>query len=95
MELSEDEIVQKYAKYCGHCNRNTSLPYEYEFSCFSCGYNVIRRKQELTKLHRRKLNFINGIKYAEQKIFCICMHVCKIYEGDDYNKLYDMKFYQD
>ena len=28
----------------------TLLPYEYEFSCFSCGYNVIRRKHELTKL---------------------------------------------
>ena len=44
MELSEDEIIQKYGKNCRHCNRNTLLPYEYEFTCFSCGYNV--RKTE-------------------------------------------------
>ena len=28
--LSEDEIIQKYGKKCGHCNRNTLLPSEYE-----------------------------------------------------------------
>ena len=26
--LTEDEIIHKYAKRCGHCNRNTLLPYE-------------------------------------------------------------------
>ena len=31
MELTEDEFIQKYAKNCGHCNRNTLLPCEYEF----------------------------------------------------------------
>ena len=31
MNLSEDEIIKKYAKNFGHCNRNTLLPYEYEF----------------------------------------------------------------
>ena len=40
MELTEDEILQKYGKKCGHCNRNTLLPYEYEFTCISCGFNV-------------------------------------------------------
>ena len=34
MELTEDEIIQKYAKNCGHCNRNTLLPYEYEWTSF-------------------------------------------------------------
>ena len=29
MELTEDEIIQKYAKKCLHCNRNMLLPYEY------------------------------------------------------------------
>ena len=47
MELTEDEIIQKYAKPCGCCNRNTLLPYEYKFTCFSCGYNVNKRKHEL------------------------------------------------
>ena len=88
MELTEDEILQKYAKRCGHCNRNTLLPYEYEFTCITCGYNVNKRKNELSRIQRRKINFINRLKYAEQKIFCICVDVYKIYEGDNYNEIY-------
>ena len=34
MELIEDQIIEKYAKNCGHCRRNMLLPYEYEWSCF-------------------------------------------------------------
>ena len=30
MELSEDEIIEKYGKHCGHCNQNTLVPYENE-----------------------------------------------------------------
>ena len=29
MELTEDEIIEKRAKHCGHCKRNTLLPCEY------------------------------------------------------------------
>ena len=47
MEITEEEIFEKYAKHSGHCNRNTFLPYEYEFICVSCGYNVIKQKHEL------------------------------------------------
>ena len=54
MVLTEDEIIQKYAKSCRHCNRNTLLPYEYEFTCFVCGYNVNKRKNELFKIKRKK-----------------------------------------
>ena len=72
MELSEDEIIQKYAKQCRHCNKNTLLPYEYEFTCLACGYNVDQRKHELSKIHCRKINFINRVTYAEKK-FCICI----------------------
>ena len=54
MELSEDEIILKYAKYCGNCNGNTLLPYEYEWTCVSCGYNVIQRKHELIRIQRKK-----------------------------------------
>ena len=28
MELTEDEIVKKFSKLCGHCNQNIFLPYE-------------------------------------------------------------------
>ena len=88
MELTKVEILQKYAKSCGHCNRNTLLPYENEFTCFSCGYNVNERKHELSKIQRKKINFINRLKYAEVKIFSTCVDVFKIYECDKYDEIY-------
>ena len=88
MELTEDEIIQKYAKNCGHCNRNTLLPYEYDWTCFSCGYNVNKRKHELSKMQRRKINFINRLKYAEVKIFSICVDLYKTFDGDDFSEIY-------
>ena len=57
MILNEDEIIEKYGKPCGNCNRNTLLPNEYEFTCFSCGYNVIKRKHELSKIKRKENKF--------------------------------------
>ena len=71
MQLSEDEIIGKYGEQCGHCNRNTLLPYEYEWTCISCGFNLIKRKHELAKIQRKRINFINRVKNAEQKIFCM------------------------
>ena len=88
MNLSEDEIIQKYAKKCGLCNPNSLLPYEYEWTCLSCGYNVNKRKHEFSKIQREKINFINRLKYAEQKIFCNCVDVYRIYESNDYNEIY-------
>ena len=88
MKLSEDEIFEKYAKNCRHCNRNTLLPHEYEITCIVCGYNVNKRKHELSKIQRKKINFINRLKYAEIKIFSICVDLYKIYEGDDYDEIY-------
>ena len=58
MELSEDETIEKYAKQCGRCSRNTRLPYEYEFTCISCGYNVIKTKHELSKIQQKKLTLL-------------------------------------
>ena len=88
MELTEDQIIEKHAKNCRHCNRNTLLPYEYEFTCIVCGYNVNKRKHELSKIQRKKIKFINRLKYAEVKIFSICVDVKKIYEDDDYDEIY-------
>ena len=90
MELTEDEIIEKNGKLCGHCNRNTLLPYAYEFTCFSCGYNVIKRKHELSKIQRKRINFITRLKYAEHKILCISVDVYKIYEDNDFDKLYEV-----
>ena len=36
------------------------------------------------------MNFINRLKYAEQKIFCICIDVYKIYEGENYDEIYEV-----
>ena len=89
MQLTEDETTQKYGKRCGHCNRNNLLPYEYERKCLSCRYNVNKRNHELSKIQRKKLNFINRLKYAEVKIFSISLDVYKIFEGDDFDKIYE------
>ena len=42
------------------------------------------------KFNEKKINFINRLKYAEQKIFCICVDVYKICEGDDYDKIFEV-----
>ena len=88
MHITEDENIQKYGKRCGHCNRNTLFPYEYEYTCFSCGFNVNKRKHELSKTQRKKISFINRLKYAEVKMFSICVDLYKIYEGNDFDEIY-------
>ena len=75
MELTEDPIIEKYAKLCVHCGRIMLLPYEHEWTCFSFGYNLIKRKNELSKSSKKKIKFINRLKYAEHKNFCICVEV--------------------
>ena len=59
MEITEDETIQKYANQCGHCRRNFLLPYEHEFTCIACRYNVIKRKCELSKNQRKKTSAID------------------------------------
>ena len=88
MELTEDEIIQKYGERCGHCSRNTSQLYDYEFTCSSCGYNVNKRKNELSKIQRKKI--VNRLKDAEVKIISKCVDVYKIYEGYDFDKIYEV-----
>ena len=87
MKLTEDETIEEYRKQCRQCNQKTLLPYEYEFTCIICGYNVNKRKHELSKIQRKKINFINRLKYAEQKIFCICIDLYMIYDGKDYHEI--------
>ena len=50
-------MIEKYGKKCGHCLRITLLPYEYEWTCISCGCKVIKTKLELSKVQRKKINF--------------------------------------
>ena len=53
---------------------------------FSCIYKVVKRQHELSQKQRKKI-LINRLKYAEHKIFCICIEVSKIYEDNDFNEI--------
>ena len=66
------------------------LPYVCEFTCISCGHNVIKRKHEISKSQRKRINFINRIKYVEHKKFRICIEVYIFYEDDDFDKIYEV-----
>ena len=66
MKLSEDRKTEKNAKQRGHCTRNTVLPFEYEWTCISCGFSLIKRKHELSKIQRKEISFINRLKHAKQ-----------------------------
>ena len=68
MELTEDEIIQRHARDCLHCMRKILVPYEYEWTFTSCGYNVIIRRTKLSKSSWNKRSFINRLNYAEHKI---------------------------
>ena len=72
-----------------HCTRNFLFPYEYEWTCISCGYNVEKQKSELGRISREKINFINRLENAQHKIFCNCIDVCKIYESHDFIEIFD------
>ena len=88
MELTEDQTNEKHAKQCKHCSRNSLLPNEYECICISFWYNVLNQKQELTQFQRKKINFINRLKFAEHALICICIDVYTVYEGDNYDEIY-------
>ena len=45
-------------------------------------------KHELSKIQRKKINFINRLKYAEQKKFCICIDLYMIHDGNNYDEIY-------
>ena len=75
MNLNEDEIFEKYCKQCMHCSRKTLLSYDNEWTCIACGKNGIKRKIELIRFQGKKILFINRLKYAQHKIFCICRAV--------------------
>ena len=48
------------------CLRLVFQPYEYEWTCFSCGYNVVEKNIDLTETQGKK-NFINRLKFSRKK----------------------------
>ena len=59
MELTEGQIIEKYANRCMQSLRITFLPYQHELKGIACGYNVVKRKNELSRVQRKELNFTN------------------------------------
>ena len=75
MELAENHIIAKHGKKSMHCTKNTLLPYEFEYICNACGYNVMKQRNELSKILRKKIKFMNRLKCAHHKLFCSCIDV--------------------
>ena len=46
----------------GVVEKNTLPPYEYEFTCIVCGFNLMKRKRELSKNQRKKNKFYQSIE---------------------------------
>ena len=90
MDLTEDEIIKKTEK-------NVDFAIEilfYHTNMNLLAYRVdIMQSEENTNLLNvsEKKKFINRLKYAEHKIFCICIQVYKIYAGDVFDKMYEIK----
>ena len=65
------------------------LPFEYKITCIGCGGKVIKRKNELNKHSGKRINITERLKYAEHKIFCLCIDAYKIFEGNGCKKIYE------
>ena len=64
---------------------------KFDFTFVSCGYNIIKQMHENNKIQRKKINFINRLKKAENKIICFCIEVYKNYEGNDFNGIHKLE----
>ena len=73
---------------CMRCNRNALIEYVYEFTCLVCEFNVIKPKNQLTKVQRKKnINFKGRLAYATPKIIAICIEIDSIVETNDIDVL--------
>ena len=78
MYLTEHEIIQRYGKFCPSCNRNTMLPYEYHHTCYFCNHNIVKTKEQLSNVSKKKRNFALRLNYGKKKILTICVEIAKI-----------------
>ena len=63
----------------------TLLPYEYEITCISCGYTVMKRKQWICKIQRKKVVFIRRLERAQHNFFCKFCNIYNLYGGNDFD----------
>ena len=86
MQLSEDEIIKNMLNIVDiaiethyyHTNMNGLVSH--------VDITLLNENMNSLKFNGKKINFINCLKYAEFKIFCICVDVYQINEGDDLDK---------
>ena len=70
------------------CNRNALLEYEYEFTCYVCEFNVIKTKNQLTKVQRKKnVSFKGRLIHATPIIIGICVEVNSLVQTNDIDVL--------
>ena len=82
-----------------HNNNSNVVAIVIEILCFHAKMNGLAFQVVITltneSMHAliynvKKINFINRIKYAEVKIFSICVDIYKTYEGVDFDKIYEI-----
>ena len=66
MGLTEDQNTEDFGKQCMQSLRNTLLPYYNDWTCFSCGDQVIKQKNVLNFIV--SILFINRIERVEKKL---------------------------
>ena len=66
------------------CHMNMNL--------LACHVDITQSKENMNSLkyNAKETIFINGLKYAEKKVFCISVDLCQIYDGIEYNKLFEV-----
>ena len=44
MQLTDEETIKNMENIAHRCNKNTMLPYEYEYTCYFCNHSIIKLK---------------------------------------------------
>ena len=59
--LTEDEVLMKYATICRSCSSRCLIEYPYEIRCLICNTIVTKQKQELTQICRiQNISYLHG-----------------------------------
>ena len=68
------------------------LSYHINVSFFVFHVDIRLQNESTSSLEfkEKNLNFLNRLKYAEHKMFCICKDVYKIYHGNHHEKIYEV-----
>ena len=85
MEINEGEVIESKLK-------NACISYEKTFCLIKMNYclHIIKKSREITELQRKKIGFINRLKYAQHKILCIYIDLYKLYEVNDFIQFFDV-----